>query len=676
MSDQVKIVISAVDQTQQVFNRLNRSVGDLAKSLVGAFSVWQAGTLIKESALLAARYETLGVVMGVIGNNAGYTRTEMEGFAQTLQQTGISSVESRQVLTQMAAANIDLAESTKLARLAQDAAVIGNTNSSEAFQRLVYGIQSAQVEMLRTIGINVSFENGYKTMAATLGKTTAELTEQEKMQSRLQTVMAAAPQIAGTYEAAMGTVGKQLNSMKRYTDDLKVSLGELFTPALSLAVQQLSDKLKGVNAEMADNKTAAQQWGLQLRTAMIHIEAEAIRITMRIDKIGGTMTSIGRLMHIPQAAIGVQFSKDVVAKMEEWNKLFETRYEANDKRLMELAELSIALENEAAMAGQSSAAEDELEKKRIAAGQAARELAEHMAAEASGHTASSGAVKQHAAEIEKLNSGIKRAVEKLKEKQRQQEAERIEALDSFYALTPEQEMDRVDNLWQERLEREQREAEELAGINSDVANRISETWQQAQRNMTDFSRDFFFDLMKGDIDDLGNRFADMAMDMVANWQAAQLQMAMWGDEPSSGGGFGNGLIAAGVNAVFKGYTQNAGIDAALTDYYNFHRGGLVGRDGSPGRAPSSLWSNAPRLHSGLLPDEFPAILQRGEAVIPRNAVGGIGGNVTINVYNQDGGKKDVEDAKIKFDVRGMVVDVFLRDMAENGPIRQSMGGGL
>lgn len=63
----------------------------------------------------------------------------------------------------------------------------------------------------------------------------------------------------------------------------------------------------------------------------------------------------------------------------------------------------------------------------------------------------------------------------------------------------------------------------------------------------------------------------------------------------------------------------------------FHQGGEVGSGSAPKRpVPSYLFANAPRFHNGLLPDEFPAILQRGETVIPKNKKMG-GMNVTFNV---------------------------------------------
>jgi len=51
-----------------------------------------------------------------------------------------------------------------------------------------------------------------------------------------------------------------------------------------------------------------------------------------------------------------------------------------------------------------------------------------------------------------------------------------------------------------------------------------------------------------------------------------------------------------------------------------HSGGKVGEgSGFYRNVPSSLFINAPRLHNGLLPGEYPAILKKGESVIPENS---------------------------------------------------------
>ena len=49
----------------------------------------------------------------------------------------------------------------------------------------------------------------------------------------------------------------------------------------------------------------------------------------------------------------------------------------------------------------------------------------------------------------------------------------------------------------------------------------------------------------------------------------------------------------------------------------YHSGGIVGEPTAMRSVDSSLFNFAPRLHGGLMPDEFPAILQKGEGVISR-----------------------------------------------------------
>jgi len=251
--------IAKADTAMQGMTKTAAYLERATKLAMAAWGSWKLVQFARDAATLSARYETLGVVMGVVGNNAGYTSQQMENYARALQETGISMVESRNTLAIMAQAHIDLAKATDLAREAQDAAVVGNINSSEAFQRMIYGIQSGQTDVLRTIGINVNFEQSYAKLAVQIGKSTKELTENEKSTARMNAVLERGPALAGAYEASMGTAGKQLLSMKRYADDLQVVLGGLFSDAFRESVYAINQGLIDTKKWLQDNSEEAER---------------------------------------------------------------------------------------------------------------------------------------------------------------------------------------------------------------------------------------------------------------------------------------------------------------------------------------------------------------------------------------------------------------------------------
>lgn len=228
-------------------SRLTLSTNVLAEAVkagASAFSAYKIAAYIKDSTLLAARFETMGIVMRVAGENAGYTLSQMEAFSKELQKSGISMLQSRDALTQLATANLDLAAAAKLGRSAQDLAVVGNTNSSAAMARMIYGIKSAQTETLRTLGLNVQFEQGYEKLAATLGTTSDKLTEQQRVLARTNTVFDAAAKYSGIYEASMTTAGKMMGSLTRLFEDFQVVLGATLLPAFSVLVFATADAMK------------------------------------------------------------------------------------------------------------------------------------------------------------------------------------------------------------------------------------------------------------------------------------------------------------------------------------------------------------------------------------------------------------------------------------------------
>lgn len=87
------------------------------------------------------------------------------------------------------------------------------------------------------------------------------------------------------------------------------------------------------------------------------------------------------------------------------------------------------------------------------------------------------------------------------------------------------------------------------------------------------------------------------------------------------GGIFGGFFGGGITSTTTGSTWSSGISYSTTT--GWHRGGVVGFD-SPTftrTVPAVAFAGAPRFHNGggyFAPDEYPAILQRGERVLNRD----------------------------------------------------------
>lgn len=110
-----------------------------------------------------------------------------------------------------------------------------------------------------------------------------------------------------------------------------------------------------------------------------------------------------------------------------------------------------------------------------------------------------------------------------------------------------------------------------------------------------------------------------------------------------------GMSAAGTSSSYSGIYKPGGSYASP-----MHAGGIVGM---------------PRLHGGLAPDEYSAILQRGEAVTPK---GGL--KATVNIINNTGQPMKGRVKGTEFDGRKFVTSVILDDLSSNGQVRQALEG--
>lgn len=162
---------------------------------------------------------------------------------------------------------------------------------------------------------------------------------------------------------------------------------------------------------------------------------------------------------------------------------------------------------------------------------------------------------------------------------------------------------------------------------------MSEFSKQAARNMQDAMAEFFINPTKDGIEGMADSFGKTVQKMIAQAASAQLMNLLFGDMGKTGKLGTDSLVGVGLSA--------------LTTAFGFHEGGIVGSgDHSFTRTvPASLFNNAPRYHSGgIVGDEVPAILKKGERVLTKEQQQGMGGSVVININSSSGDPAEIRRA--------------------------------
>jgi hypothetical protein len=199
-----------------------------------------AGSIInfvKESVTLAMRLEMVTGVSRMLGEQNGISAEKVDELTEKLKKQGITSIESRQALIKMTQAGLDMNKSVDLARVAQNAARIGNVNSSEALGRLIHGITTMQSETLRGLGIIVKSDQAQQVYARSLGKTAKELSGTERQQAMYNAVLKEGEKIAGVYSETLEYGAGKEKSLDRYREEAQIKIGEQFAKIKGIMIE-------------------------------------------------------------------------------------------------------------------------------------------------------------------------------------------------------------------------------------------------------------------------------------------------------------------------------------------------------------------------------------------------------------------------------------------------------
>ena len=190
----------------------------------------------------------------------------------------------------------------------------------------------------------------------------------------------------------------------------------------------------------------------------------------------------------------------------------------------------------------------------------------------------------------------------------------------------------------------------LGEVGAGTAKSIHGEWVSAFQGMaTEGAK--WSDAMEGFFSNVGTAFTNLMAQMAAEAILFDAIMPLGQALGSAfaGGGSGGGSGGGFTPGSYEGITT-------------YHTGGVVGSGGASRLVDPSMFAFAPRLHRGLRPNEFPAILEQGERV---TAKGQSADGVEVHMHYEG---LPLQMAKQASSMQGdkRVVDIWLK-AAENDP---------
>lgn len=260
-----QLTSAAETASRQADRQLTSAFSGIGKKIGGILGGLALGSFMKDCLDLGS---DLAEVQNVVDTAFKSMSGSVNTFAKdAMKQFGLSETIAKQYMGTIGAMNnafgftekesLDMAEA--VTGLTGDVASFYNLDSGEAFTKLK-SIWTGETESLKDLGVvmtqtaldQYALNNGF-------GKTTAKMTEQEKVMLRYQFVTESLSDAVGDFSKTQDSWANQTRVLSLQFDSLKASLGQGFINILTPLIKGLNNlmgKLAGV-AENFKNFTAA-----------------------------------------------------------------------------------------------------------------------------------------------------------------------------------------------------------------------------------------------------------------------------------------------------------------------------------------------------------------------------------------------------------------------------------
>lgn len=264
----------SVQASESKFIQFGKTISSVAKvAAVGMVALGGAATAFAVKAgFAAARIEELEFVLHAVAKANDIQIEKVKETVNGLRDFNIAHRQALEITNLFMQSQLDLNDALKLGNVAKDLAVIGAMDSSEATKLLIEATAGQSIMMLRQFGIVTTLDTLYEKYGKTVGKTSEELTETEKKQAFLNEIFEAGEKVAGSYDAAMDSVGKRYRSLTgRIIPDFIAQIGQAFTPAMAVIIDEITASIEKMSERVKNNQGAINQWGIEFTSKIQEI---------------------------------------------------------------------------------------------------------------------------------------------------------------------------------------------------------------------------------------------------------------------------------------------------------------------------------------------------------------------------------------------------------------------
>lgn len=637
--------------------------GMVGKATAAAGSIYAAFATISRGIEMAKIGATLEKQAQSFSNLSDAAGTSSKAMLDSLKGASRGLVAEADLMAAAGKAmlmNIPADKISELMKIAAATSQMTGQTITEAFNDITMGVARQSRMILDNLGIIVNVEKANEDYANALGKTSAALSDAEKRQAFMNAVLKAGDDMI----RRLGTSSSQLDGVTRataeWTDALN-SLSKMIAEESNPLFEAIAGVLHRVNLEMKAGMQASKEYGSSIEAIDARIEelnkkygdmegrrswgynepqdVEYRRLIARRKSIplegmtdfgrGNVKGRFGSLMPEYYGAKRVSENEISYDSEERWKAYEEQLKKVEDsekKAIEERKRLQDSFEKDYrnAILSESQFAISEIDRQYVEYQKAGVDKVKIE--------------EWYAAELLKIDNKVWEERQKL-----------IDETVKLQKEAAKKEAEEYEKSWLAQAENENVVLMDKVKQYESTYTSIVDLTERTAEAMQDNFSNLFFDAMTGKLktlEDYAKAVFDSIARMISDLSAQELTRGLFGPE-MKGGGWLSSLgsiigLSGGMSVGKVGGTMTASQTAAsilpinTMAFQPFHSGGLVGGSGGGMRAiPASYYHSAPRLHNGLMPDEFPAILQKGERVTPKGRAGAMN-NVTINVAAPNG----------------------------------------